>query len=311
MVVWGDKPYYSYNYYMQQRFHQKVGKLPIDAGFTCPNRDGTVGTGGCIFCSNRGSGDFAGDKMQSIPSQLEYGRALLSKKWAFAKYIAYFQAFSNTYAPVDVLKQKYYEALRFPDILGISIATRPDCLPPATLDLLSELNQQAPLWVELGLQTTKEETANWFHRGYPLPIFEQAVKNLSERKIETVVHIILGLPNESPEDMLHTVTYLSRLPIQGVKLHFLYVAKNTVLGEIYEKDPFPLFTLPQYAEQTRICLEALRPDIVIHRLTGDSPREMLIAPLWSLKKHVVLNTLHKHLKECNSWQGKGFVEAAT
>lgn len=297
------KPYYSLNSYYREKFGKKIAKLSLDAGFSCPNRDGTISTGGCTFCSIKGSGDFASERQHSITEQLQSAKELVSNKWQNAEYIAYFQAFTNTYAPVEVLKQKYYEALSFPNIVGISIATRPDCLDEDVLSLLSQLNQETALWLELGLQSSNEKTAKRICRGYPNKTFEKAVYELHNRKIEVITHVILGLPEETIDDMINTIYYLNKLPIQGIKLQLLHVLEYTSLAEEYKKGVFETLNQEEYIEILCQCIGHLRPDIVIHRLTGDGNPETLLAPLWSLRKRTVLNTLHKELKQRGITQG--------
>lgn len=304
IMYWGNKPYHSLDFYLRQKFGEKVFKVSLDGGFTCPNRDGTLSKKGCIFCSGRGSGDFTPSANLSITDQFIEGRTLLKKKWSSEKYIAYFQAFTNTYGPIEELRTKYEEAIALPGVVGIAIATRPDCLDEAVLDLLDEMNRKTYLWVELGLQTVHETTASFIQRSYPLSNFNEAVRNLSKRNIETVVHLILGLPGENKADMLSSVKYISKQPLQGVKLHLLHILKNTPLEKQYEKNPFPIFTMDEYIDLVIDCLELLPPHMVIHRMTGDGPKALLIAPFWSKNKRAVLNGIHKRLKERNTWQGK-------
>lgn len=303
-MYWGDKPYHSLNYFLRQKFGEKIFKISLDGGFTCPNRDGTLSDKGCIFCSGRGSGDFAPPAILPISEQFYQSRALLDNKWKSGKYIAYFQAFSNTYAPVDVLRKKYEEALSLPDVVGIAIATRPDCLDHSVLDLLDEINQKTYLWVELGLQTIHEDTAFLIQRGYSLSCFEEAVHNLSKRNIDTVVHLILGLPGENKSDILSSIQYIASQSVQGVKLHLLHIIKNTPLYDYYLKNPFHVLTMEEYIDLVIDCLELLPPYMVVHRITGDGPKELLAAPLWSKNKKAVLNGIHKRFKERNTWQGK-------
>ncbi|WP_341878038.1 TIGR01212 family radical SAM protein [Defluviitalea saccharophila] len=303
-MYWGDKPYYSLNYFLRQKFGEKVFKISLDGGFTCPNRDGTLSKNGCIFCSGRGSGDFAPPAILPITEQFNRSRALLKDKWKSGKYIVYFQAFTNTYGPVDVLRKKYEEALSLPNVVGIAIATRPDCLSKPVLDLLDEINKKTYLWVELGLQTMHEDTAVLIQRGYPLSCFEEAVNNLSKRNIDTVIHMILGLPGESKSDMLSSIKYAAKQPIQGIKLHLLHIIKDTPLYEYYLKNPFHVLTMDEYIDLVIDCIELLPPHMVIHRITGDGPKALLAAPLWSKNKKAVLNGIHKRLKERNTWQGK-------
>ena len=301
---WNQKPYHSLDYMLRERFGEKIYKVSLDGGMTCPNRDGTLGNKGCIFCSAGGSGDFAGDRRLSVTEQIEQQKQLLSKKRPAGKYIAYFQAYTNTYAPVSYLRRIFSEALAHPDIVGLSIGTRPDCLGDDVLSLLSELNRQKPVWVELGLQTIHEKTAHYIRRGYQLNCFEDAVKNLRQISIEVIVHTILWLPGETQEYILQKIDYLNRLDIQGIKLQLLHVLRGTDLALDYEKGLFEVYSMEEYLDLLISCLEHLRPDLVIHRITGDGPKKLLIAPVWSSNKRTVLNTLHKEMKERNTWQGK-------
>jgi radical SAM protein (TIGR01212 family) len=289
--IFGDQYFNSIGDYLKKRFGCKVIKLSLYAGFTCPNRDGTKGTGGCIFCSAEGSGDFASD----IPGQIR----LLSKKWPSGKYIAYFQSHTNTYAPVEVLREKYYQALEYPDVIGIAIATRPDCLSPEILELLSELNQKTFLWVELGLQTIHEETARLINRCYPLPVFDRAVDELSALRIKTVVHLILGLPGETREDMMESVRYVCGKDIFGVKLHLMNVLKDTKLAEFYP-DRIHIPKKEEYINLVVDALEIIPKHITIHRVTADAPRHLLIAPEWGYEKRSVLNGIQKEFKHRGS-----------
>ncbi|WP_058486582.1 TIGR01212 family radical SAM protein [Defluviitalea phaphyphila] len=310
-MKWGNKPYYSLDFYLRQKFGQKVFKISLDGGFTCPNRDGTISEKGCIFCSERGSGDFTPPSHLSITEQFIKGRKLLEKKWPSGKYIAYFQAFTNTYAPIKELRKKYEEALSIPGVVGIAIATRPDCLDNSVLDLLEEINKKTYLWVELGLQSIHETTASLINRGYSLSCFEDAVNNLFKRKIEVVVHLILGLPGENKNDMLDSIKYINNMPIQGIKLHLLHVLKNTPLHSIYKKNPFHILEMKEYVNLVIDCLEILSPSIVIHRITGDGSKNILVAPTWSKNKRAVLNEIHKTFKLRNTWQGKFFSISCT
>lgn len=298
------RPYNSLNESIQARFGEKLYKLTLNIGCTCPNRDGTLGTRGCIFCSAGGSGEFAGDPTLSVTDQIEAGIRSLKAKRPATRYIAYFQAYTNTYAPADYLESVYREALNHLKVAALSIATRPDCLPPEVLNLLADLNQEKPVWVELGLQTIHEETAVFIRRGYPLPVFHEAVKALHARGLEIIVHVILGLPGETKEMMLNTIHYLNTLPIQGIKLQLLHILTQTDLAAYYRETNFHILTQEEYTDLIISCLEICRPDLVIHRLTGDGPKDLLIAPTWSAKKRQVLNTIHKELKQRNTWQGK-------
>lgn len=303
-VYWGDKRYYSLDYYLKSKFGQKMYKLSLNGGMTCPNRDGTLGTRGCIFCSKGGSGDFAADSSLSVSEQIESAKKLVAGKHSGSSYIAYFQAYTNTYAPYEYLREIFTEAVSHPDIRLLSIATRPDCIDEQVLNLLDELNRIKPVWVELGLQTIHEQTAQFIRRGYNLSVFEQAVSALHARNIETVVHVILGLPNETPSHMLATIDYLNKMPVQGIKLQLLHVLKGTDLEDYYNKHPFHVFSLIEYLETTGKCIARLRPDIVVHRLTGDGPKSLLIAPAWSANKRHVLNQFQAHMKQNDIWQGK-------
>ena len=298
-----NKPYRSLNEYYREIFGRKAAKISLDGGFTCPNRDGTCGERGCLFCSAGGSGDFAENAALSITEQIENGKKQTSDKWKDPAYVAYFQAFTNTYAPVEELRRKYEEALSCDGVEGISIATRSDCLPEDVLDLLAELNQKTKLWVELGLQTSDEESAKRIRRGYPLSVFEKAVHDLAERKIPVIVHVILGLPGENRETILNTIDCVNRLPVQGIKLQLLHVLSDSDLAKLYEAGNYTPLTKEEYIALVGDCIAHLREDIVIHRLTGDGDKNTLLAPLWSLRKRDVLNSLHKYLKENNIRQG--------
>lgn len=291
----GSNHFNTIGTYLKKLFGCRVMKLSLDGGFTCPNRDGSKGTGGCIFCSSDGSGHFASD----IPGQIQ----LLSSKWPEGKYIAYFQNHTNTYAPVSTLRRLFDQALAHPGVVGLAVATRPDCLPDDVCDLLSEYNEKTWLWVELGLQTMHDSTACRLNRCYPLSLFEQAAENLAARNIRIVVHLILGLPWESPEMIMETVDYVGVLHPFGVKLHLLHVMKNTALASIYPEE-FQVLTQKEYIDLAVDVLERLPPDITIHRVTGDAPPEELIAPLWSMDKRAVLNGIQKEFKRRDSWQGK-------
>lgn len=296
--------FYTLNRHYRERFGEKIYKLSLDGGFTCPNRDGTLGTRGCIFCSEGGSGDFAANRCLSIKDQLEEAKQILSGKNTGNKYIAYFQAFTNTYAPVSYLKKIYEEAMEPDDIVGISIGTRPDCLPDDVIQLLAKLNKRKPIYLELGLQTIHDTTAEFIRRGYPLSVFEDAVIRGKNAGLNVVCHVILGLPGETNEMIFETISYLNRLPIDGIKLSLLHILRNTDLADLYESTPFPTYSKEEYVELVIDCLERLRKDIVIHRITGDGPKDLLIAPLWSLNKRDVLNSIQKRFKERETHQGR-------
>lgn len=304
MMKWGEKPYHSLDYMLRERFGEKVYKVTLNGGMSCPNRDGKLGTRGCIFCSAGGSGDFAADRSLSITEQIDRQISILSAKRPIHKYIAYFQAFTNTYAPVEYLEKIFTEALAHPGIAALSIGTRPDCLGKDVVTLLSRLNRQKPVWVELGLQTIHEKTAAYIRRGYPLSCFEDAVRRLRSEDIEVIVHTILGLPGESTQDILNTMKYLNHQDIQGIKLQLLHVLRGTDLASDYEKGLFRTYERDEYISLVISCLEHLRPDMVIHRITGDGPKDLLIAPLWASRKREVLNLLHHQMKENHNYQGR-------
>lgn len=304
MMKWGEKPYHSLDYMLRERFGEKVYKVTLNGGMSCPNRDGKLGTRGCIFCSAGGSGDFAADSSLSITEQIDRQISILSAKRPIHKYIAYFQAFTNTYAPVEYLEKIFTEALSHPGIVALSIGTRPDCLGKDVVTLLSRLNRQKPVWVELGLQTIHEKTAAYIRRGYPLSCFEDAVKRLRSEDIEVIVHTILGLPGESTQDILNTMEYLNHQDIQGIKLQLLHVLRGTDLASDYEKSLFCTYERDEYISLVISCLEHLRPDMVIHRITGDGPKDLLISPLWASRKREVLNLLHHQMKENHNYQGR-------
>ena len=286
------------NQYLKEKYGQKIYKIAIDGGFTCPNRDGWLDTRGCIFCSAGGSGDFAEDRSLSVTEQIERGKRRVESKMPADqtesnKYIAYFQAFTNTYAPVEHLKSLYMEAVRHPDIVAISIGTRPDCLPEDVLNLLGEINKIKPVWVELGLQTIHEKTADYIRRGYPLSVYDKAVEELKRRDIEIITHVILGLPGESREDMLESVRYVGDSGVQGIKLQLLHVLKGTDLEKDYKAGLFKCLTMEEYIDLIADSLDILPEDIIIHRMTGDGPKRILVAPEWSADKKRVLNELNK------------------
>ena len=289
--------YLSFNKYLKDKFGQKVYKISLDGGFTCPNRDGKAGTQGCIFCSKGGSGDFAESREMSITEQIESGKKKVEKKIKSGKYIAYFQAFTNTYAPVEILRQKYEEAINHPDIVALSIATRPDCLGDDVLRLLNEMNKIKPVFVELGLQTIHQKSAKYIRRGYDLSVYNKAVRDLKKIGVNVAVHVILGLPNESENDMLETVKYVCESGANGIKLQLLHVIDGTDLAKDYEKGLFKTLEFDEYINLIVKCVKIIPKDIVIHRLTGDGAKKDLIAPLWSADKKRVLNAINKALRE--------------
>lgn len=308
LKMWNDKRYHSLNYFLREKFDGKVYKISLDGGFSCPNRDGTINGTGCIFCSERGSGDFAGDRSFSIKKQFDDVSCMMEKKWKSGKYIAYFQAYTNTYAEPDVLREKYQEAISQEGVVALSIATRPDCLDKEVLDVLSEFKDKVYTFVELGLQTVSDKTGRMINRGYDLPVFEEAVRNLRALGIDVVVHVIFGLPGESHEDMLDTVRYLARMDIQGVKFHLLHLMKDTPMVQLYERGKLVFLEMDEYVSLVAESIALLPERIVIHRTTGDAPRDLLIGPMWSLKKWEVLNAIDDYFKDQDLYQGKNYQE---
>ena len=299
-----NKRYHTLDYYYKNRFHEKIFKVSLNAGFSCPNIDGTVGYGGCIYCSKSGSGEFAGNKEDHIVKQFNEIKQMMLKKWPKAKYIGYFQARTNTYAPVEELKKVYEPILKQKDVVGLNIATRPDAITEECLNYLEDLNKKTYLTVELGLQTIKEETSKLINRCHTLECFQDMVKKLRERKIDVVVHIINGLPYETKEDTVNTVKYLNQLDIQGIKIHMLSIIKDTPLEKMYQKEKFHVLTKEEYIDIVIEQLEHLRPEIVIHRITGDPDPKELIEPTWLIKKFCVLNDIDKEMVKRDSYQGK-------
>lgn len=303
MKEWGGKPYHALNHHLRERFGEKVYKISLDGGFSCPNRDGRISAVGCTFCSERGSGDFAGDRGFDIPDQFETIRTMMERKWKGGKFIAYFQAYTNTYGPVAELQEKYDAAVRQEGVVALSIATRPDCLEAPVLELLAGYNRRLYTFVELGLQTVSDQTARRINRGYDLPVFLKAVEDLRSRDIDVVAHVIFGLPGESREDMLDTVRFLARQDIQGVKFHLLHLMKNTPMVKLHEAGGLGFLSMEAYVDLVVESIALLPERMVIHRLTGDAPRELLIGPLWSLRKWEVLNAIDAAFKERGLHQG--------
>ncbi len=298
-----NKRYYTLDYFYKEKFKSKVFKISLNAGFSCPNKDGTKGYGGCIYCSKLGSGDYAGEKEKSLVEQFNDVKNIMLHKWPDSKYIVYFQANTNTYAPVNVLKEKYESVLFLDNVIGINIATRPDSISDECLEYLEELNKKTYLTVELGLQTIHDETSKLINRGHDLKCFEEMVKKLRERNINVVVHIINGLPYETKEMMMSTAKYLSNLDIQGIKIHMLHILKDTALANLYEKEKFHVLTREEYVDIVCSQLEILREDIVIHRITGDPNPDDLIEPKWLIKKFGVLNEIDKEMARKDTYQG--------
>ena len=288
--------YTTLNSYLKEKFGCKVYKISLDCGFTCPNRDGTLGYGGCIFCSEGGSGDFAESRTLGVTEQIESGKEKVKNKIKSGKYIAYFQAFTNTYADVNTLEKIFSEAINHPDIVALSIATRPDCLEQKKVELLSRLNKIKPIFVELGLQTVNEKTAKYIRRGYTLDVYDDTVERLHEQGINVVTHIIIGLPYETKEDMLSSVKYVCKVT-DGIKLQLLHILKGTDLAKDYFEHKFEILSLEEYTNIIAECVKIIPKNVVIHRLTGDGAKKDLIAPLWSADKKKVLNTINKKLSE--------------
>ena len=298
-----NKRYYTLDYFYKNKFGSKVFKVSLNAGFTCPNKDGKVGFGGCIYCSKSGSGEYAGDKEKDLVTQFNEVKEIMLKKWPKAKYIGYFQANTNTYAPLDILKEKYETILKLDNVVGLNIATRPDAISDECLDYLEELSKRTYLTIELGLQTIHDKTSKLINRCHTLNCFEGMVKKLRERNINIVVHIINGLPNETKEMMIETVKYLSNLDIQGIKIHMLSILKDTPIEKMYKDNKFKLITREEYIDIVCTQLEYLREDIVVHRITGDPKVSDLVEPDWLIKKVTIINDIDKEMVKRNIYQG--------
>lgn len=307
----GDKRYYSFNQYLRNKFQTKVFKVPLDGGFDCPNRDGKVAYGGCTFCSVSGSGDFAGDRRDDLETQFMKIKNRMHKKWPEGKYLGYFQAYTNTYAPVEELREKYEIILKQDGVVGLSIATRPDCLPDDVVEYLAELNERTYLIVELGLQTIHEETAKLVNRAHDYACYVEGVNKLRKHNIEVVSHIINGLPQETPDMMLETAKAVANLDVQGIKIHLLHLLHKTAMVKQYEKGLLEFMDFDTYINLVVDQLEILPPNMVIHRLTGDGPIDLLIGPMWSTKKWGILNSIEAELERRNSWQGKYYKKAVS
>ena len=308
-----EKHYLTLNNYLKHLYNEKVFKVSLNGNFSCPNRDGKISTNGCIFCSAKGSGDFAGNINLSIKDQFYEVVSKLENKWPNGAYIAYFQANTNTYGTVSELKMRYEQIIKDGKKLDdkikvLSIATRPDCLDDDILNLLNELNKQIPLWIELGFQSSNENTAKFINRGYQNECLITAVNNLKAIGIKVIVHIINGLPTDTYDDMINTVKFLAHLPIDGIKIHMLHVINNSPLGKLYKEKPFPLLTLEEYVEIVVAQLRLLPPNVVIHRITGDADKNELLAPMWTLKKFVVMNEIDKLMRKENYYQGDLYVQ---
>ena len=302
-MIWGEKSFNNIDYYLKEKFGEKIFKVSLDGGFTCPNRDGTLSYKGCIFCSESGSGEFAGNRKNSITNQINEQIKFL-EKGVDKKYIAYFQNFTGTYGNIDYLRSVYEEAIKHPNIVGLAIATRADCLSEEVLELLSEFNEKTHLWIEIGLQTVNDKTAEIINRGYKTEIFTEKMKELNKRNIKVVTHVIIGLPNENKNDVFSTIDYINEQKTWGIKLHLLYILKNTGLFEYYKSNPFEIMKKEEYISLVTEIISRLDKKIVIHRLTGDAPWKDLYEPKWSTDKRGILNGINKFLKEKKIYQGK-------
>lgn len=303
-LVWGDKRYHTWNYHLRSMFGEKVFKVPLDAGFSCPNRDGKIATGGCTFCSARGSGDFAGSRRDDLVTQFNEVKERMHQKWPDARYLGYFQAYTNTYAPVEELREMYEVILEQEGNVGLAIATRPDCLEDDVVEYLAELNERTYLWVELGLQTVHDKTGELINRAHDYKCYVEGVEKLRKHNIRVCTHIIYGLPQETDEMMLETAREVSKLDIQGLKIHLLHLMKKTPMVKQYEQGLLQFLEKDQYVDLVVRTLEMMPPELIIHRVTGDAPANLLIGPMWSLKKWDVLNSIDRELRERNTWQGK-------
>ncbi|KJB88804.1 hypothetical protein AZ66_05315 [Paenibacillus sp. E194] len=308
-LLWGDKRFHTWNYEMREQFGEKVFKVMLDAGFTCPNRDGSIAIGGCTFCSSRGSGDFAGRRRDDLVTQFNTIRDRQHAKWPNAKYIGYFQAYTNTYAPVDVLRDYFEVILEQPGVVGLSIATRPDCLPDDVVEYLAELNKRTYLWIEMGLQTIHESTSQLINRAHDTACYIEAVEKLRKHNIRVCTHIIYGLPQETHSMMLETAQAVAQMGVQGIKLHLLHLMRKTPMVKQYEAGLLRFLEMDEYIKLIVDSLEMLPPEMIVHRVTGDAPRDLIIGPMWSMKKWEVLNGIDAELKRRNTWQGKYWRES--
>jgi radical SAM protein (TIGR01212 family) len=303
-----NKRYHTLDYALKIRFGSKLAKVPLHGGFTCPNRDGTIEIGGCTFCSATGASDYLLEPSTPLIQQYEYGKNIALRKWKTNRFIAFFQAYTNTHAPLTELRKRFDPLLEWPDVAMIAIATRPDCLPNDVIHYLSELNRVKPLWIELGLQTIFDETAQSIHRGYDLSVFIEAVQRLRQHNLEVVVHIINGLPGESHSMMIQTAAFLSQQDIQGIKFHALTIAKQSALGVLYQQQPFPLLTQTEYLDVLIKQLELLPPSMIIHRINGDPVEKELLGPMWCLNKRHFSNQLDREMVIRNTFQGRCYHE---
>jgi uncharacterized protein len=303
-----QKRYHSWNYHLKNTFGHKVFKIALDGGFDCPNRDGTVAHGGCTFCSVAGSGDFAGNRAEDLETQFHNIKNVMHKKWKDGKYMAYFQAFTNTHAPVEELREKYETVLRQKDVVGLSIATRPDCLPDDVVEYLAELNERTYLWVELGLQTAHESTSNLINRAHDLDCYLEGVQKLRKHNIRVCTHIINGLPGEDYDMMMETARVVSKMDVQGIKIHLLHLLKGTPLVKQYEKGKLEFLSKEEYIKLVVDQLEIIPKEMIVHRITGDGPPDLMIGPMWSMNKWEVLNNIDAELNKRESWQGKYYLK---
>ena len=300
--------FYKLNSFLKKNFKEKIYKVSLDGGFTCPNRDGKISNKGCLFCSDKGSGEFAGDRCKTITAQIDEQIDFMKDKIGSSKVIAYFQNFTNTYGDIEYLRKIYYEALNHEKVIGIAIATRPDCLSDDVINLLDEINKKYFLWVELGLQTANDNIGKIINRGYDTKVYIDSCKILSEKNIKFVTHMIVGLPNEEKKDLYDTIDLINSVKSWGIKIHLLYILKNSKLLNYYQQNPFKIYEKDEYENIVIELLERLSPLIVVHRLTGDAKKDELFEPLWSLNKRGILNSIEKKLKSSKSYQGKFFNE---
>ncbi len=300
--------FYKLNSFLKENFKEKIFKVSLDGGFTCPNRDGKISNKGCLFCSDKGSGEFAGDRCKTITAQIDEQIDFMKDKIGSSKVIAYFQNFTNTYGDVEYLRKIYYEALNHEKVIGIAIATRPDCLSDDVINLLEEINKKYFLWVELGLQTANDSIGKIINRGYDTKVYIDGCRILNEKNIKFVTHMIVGLPNEEKKDLYDTIDLINSVKSWGIKIHLLYILKNSKLLNYYQQNPFKIYEKDEYENTVIELLERLSPSIVVHRLTGDAKKDELFEPLWSLNKRSILNSIEKKLKSSKSYQGKFFNE---
>ena len=308
LYAFDHKRYHTLNYHLQQTFGHKVFKVSLDGGFDCPNRDGTVAHGGCTFCSAAGSGDYAGNRGDNLVQQFNDIKDKMHTKWKSGKYLAYFQAFTNTHAPVEVLREKFESVLNLEGVVGLSIATRPDCLPDDVVEYLAELHGRTYLWVELGLQTVHEKTATLINRAHDFQNYIEGVEKLRKHGIRVCSHIINGLPLETTEMMMETAKEVAKLDVQGIKIHLLHLLKGTPMVKQYEKGMLEFLSFEDYVNLVCDQLEILPPDMIVHRITGDGPIDLMIGPMWSVNKWEVLNAIDAELQRRDSWQGKRWSE---